>query len=777
MTHQVEPKGIGRLSRPGVRLWFGGLHQWVSVVLAFLVLAIAVWSIEQAEWITPQPSLTLILGIAVLSSLLLTKSRLPAIATHGLMLVLGAVITIWQLSVLLGSQSWWQAIAVRPSESTSYFAIFLIVVTWIIGHSSTWFILRRQNAWIAVFLGTITILVNLSNLTEEHYYLFPIYLIAALLLIGQMSLARQHDWIKKYGIKYPKRGLVYLAGLVIFLSTLTVSGVWFTPEIKVSQLWSTTSANTSQENSLEQHWLNFFAAVPSKWRTIRSGEQEILFFGETANDSSEILFVITSEQSHYWRNRRYDTYNSWGWTSITATDQMLSPETAVSEGEMPDYRRELTYTVENKLRTDVLLTAGEFVSSDIPVLLQTLEEKGLSASLTPSSSGQALSAEGRYLAVAMNPATILPVKQPALTEAALAQGETIDIIAVTTPELLKPYQRYTITASITTATPAELSQAGENYTQWVTDYYLQLPNTLPWRVRQFSQRLTEEAETAYDKAIAIKGFLVQFEYTLETKVPPQGVDGVDYFIFNQQEGDCTEFASAMVVMLRAAGVPARLSTGYLRGELDKESGNFLIRSRDAHAWAEVYFPGYGWVIFDATPSAEDEAEDEEDVLFAGDGISGIDEFLDVLLLEQLYGPFRDGSSSGMSSALSPEPNTIWAIIGVPSLVMLALALVVYRWLRRLTRAEQASDVYAKMCSLASWIKAGPNPQETPFEYGNRLALVLPVQAEAIGAITQVYAESQFSQRKEVGKLQKGRLGQSWHDVYRALLKRVLRLGR
>jgi hypothetical protein len=121
MTHQVETKGIRRLSQLSFGLWSGGLHEWVSVALVLLTLAIAVWSIERAEWITPQPSLTLVLGIAVLSSLLLTKSRLPGIAIHGLMLVLGAVITVWQLSSLLGSQSWWQAIAVKPSEGIAYF--------------------------------------------------------------------------------------------------------------------------------------------------------------------------------------------------------------------------------------------------------------------------------------------------------------------------------------------------------------------------------------------------------------------------------------------------------------------------------------------------------------------------------------------------------------------------------------------------------------------------------------------------------------------------------
>ena len=162
MPRQAETTRMRKLLPPGFSLWVSSRTEWASVVLVFLTLAVAVRSIEQARWITPQPSLTLVIGLAVLTSLLLIKSRLPDAAIHFLIIVFGAFATVWQSASLLplpettassnhllfALQSWWEAISFsKPSEGTIHFAVFLIFVTWIIGYISTWFILRRQNAW------------------------------------------------------------------------------------------------------------------------------------------------------------------------------------------------------------------------------------------------------------------------------------------------------------------------------------------------------------------------------------------------------------------------------------------------------------------------------------------------------------------------------------------------------------------------------------------------------------------------------------------------------
>jgi hypothetical protein len=81
-------------------------------------------------------------------------------------------------------------------------------------------------------------------------------------------------------------------------------------------------------------------------------------------------------------------------------------------------------------------------------------------------------------------------------------------------------------------------------------------------------------------------------------------DAVDQFLFVDRRGVCEQYASALVVMLRALGIPARLAAGYGSGDYNSITGYYEVRANDAHAWVEVYFPGYGWIPFDPTPGWE-----------------------------------------------------------------------------------------------------------------------------------------------------------------------------
>jgi hypothetical protein len=87
---------------------------------------------------------------------------------------------------------------------------------------------------------------------------------------------------------------------------------------------------------------------------------------------------------------------------------------------------------------------------------------------------------------------------------------------------------------------------------------------------------------------------------LDLPVPPPGRDVVDYFIFDLQRGYCDYYATAMVVLARAAGLPARLVMGYASGTYDVDTARYIITEADAHSWVEIYFPGYGWVEFEPT---------------------------------------------------------------------------------------------------------------------------------------------------------------------------------
>lgn len=131
--------------------------------------------------------------------------------------------------------------------------------------------------------------------------------------------------------------------------------------------------------------------------------------------------------------------------------------------------------------------------------------------------------------------------------------------------------------------------------------YLLLPESLPDRVGQLAVEITQGLTTNYDKMKAIERYLNSLTYTTKTIQPDKGRDFVDSFLFEQKEGYCTYFASAMAVMGRCLGIPTRYVEGFYVDFEDKEDSYYIVKNSDAHAWVEVYFDGIGWIPFEPTP--------------------------------------------------------------------------------------------------------------------------------------------------------------------------------
>ncbi|NBI28569.1 transglutaminase-like domain-containing protein [Chengkuizengella marina] len=140
--------------------------------------------------------------------------------------------------------------------------------------------------------------------------------------------------------------------------------------------------------------------------------------------------------------------------------------------------------------------------------------------------------------------------------------------------------------------------------------YLQLPKTLPSRVKNLTENITSEYADPYTKTIAIEKYLKEnYEYNLkDVAIPEENEDFVDHFLFEQKLGYCDHFSTSMVVMLRSIGVPARWVKGFAPGELQNANvqlngglKEYLVRNSDAHSWPEVFIEGIGWIPFEPTP--------------------------------------------------------------------------------------------------------------------------------------------------------------------------------
>ncbi|AJY76247.1 transglutaminase TgpA family protein [Paenibacillus beijingensis] len=176
-------------------------------------------------------------------------------------------------------------------------------------------------------------------------------------------------------------------------------------------------------------------------------------------------------------------------------------------------------------------------------------------------------------------------------------------------------ETYTIVSEVT-----ELDEGGlrSTHTGGVSAAYLQLPATVPQRVKDLADQITQDMSNDYDKAKAIEAYLrTNYSYTNTPDLKRKNSsDFVDSFLFEIKEGYCDYFSSAMAVLARAEGIPARWVKGYAPGvsglnpsdlsdtaPLRNEaavSTLYSVRNADAHSWVEIYFDGYGWIPFEAT---------------------------------------------------------------------------------------------------------------------------------------------------------------------------------
>ncbi|MDJ0322218.1 DUF3488 and transglutaminase-like domain-containing protein [Cryobacterium sp. PH31-AA6] len=170
-------------------------------------------------------------------------------------------------------------------------------------------------------------------------------------------------------------------------------------------------------------------------------------------------------------------------------------------------------------------------------------------------------------------------------------------------------QSYTVTALQLAPTAEQLRAAGSRYPASIRRS-LALPRNRPALIDETARRVTAGSISPYDSAVALQDYLRGNEFTYDTDAPVEkgydggGVDIVGKFL-EVKRGYCVHFASAMAVMARSIGIPARLAIGYLPGSRSTSyiegRDRFNVDAHDLHAWPELYFNGIGWVAFEPTP--------------------------------------------------------------------------------------------------------------------------------------------------------------------------------
>jgi len=167
-------------------------------------------------------------------------------------------------------------------------------------------------------------------------------------------------------------------------------------------------------------------------------------------------------------------------------------------------------------------------------------------------------------------------------------------------DIQHPISRYEADSDISTPAPDQLRKAVRTYPPQV-GAYLHLPALDP-RIPSLAAEITKSASNNYDRAAKMEAYLkTRYGYTLQLPRTPVR-DPLANFLFERKQGHCEYFASSMAVMLRTLGIPSRVVNGFRSDEFNDLTGNYVVRAKDAHAWVEAFFPGYGWQTFDPTPA-------------------------------------------------------------------------------------------------------------------------------------------------------------------------------
>lgn len=329
--------------------------------------------------------------------------------------------------------------------------------------------------------------------------------------------------------------------------------------------------------------------------------------GQPLTADERVLFIGYSPQPLYWRGEALDDYDGRGWS---LSQQHLVRQSLEPAAVRADRQDEPGIRQEQDMSGSVIIQRVELKqpASDWPLLHSGQEGTVLELEAAGSvQSDYAVDADVgtlRPIGAAIRSYTIqsvLPVVVPAASEQRQEAGRSAE--------------------SLGGLTDGEEQDEIQN-----TARYLQLPEGLPERVAQLASHIMEEKAGAYDQAKAVEQFLrSSYSYTLQqTSIPGQGQDFVDHFLFEQQQGYCVHFSTAMVIMLRTQGIPARWVKGFTPGERIEPPPTaggrerwdalqaagakstpslvaYTVRGSDAHAWVEAYIPGAGWVAFDPTP--------------------------------------------------------------------------------------------------------------------------------------------------------------------------------
>jgi len=304
----------------------------------------------------------------------------------------------------------------------------------------------------------------------------------------------------------------------------------------------------------------------------------------------------------------------------------------------------------------------------------------------------------------------------------------------------------------------------ERYSEEVHSLYTGIPEGIPERVVELAKKITASSNTTYAKVKSLESYLRQnYHYTLSPSYPPSDQDFVDYFLFDGKEGYCSYFASALCIMTRAVGIPARYVEGFLLPEKSDRDDSYLVTNQNAHAWVEAYLEGVGWVTFEPTPPMANAQNYYVSLRDMGTGDESLipDIFDEYVEEESPSNIFLPGYDENVPAAYTITDKTILLLIiaFVLAVIILNRLFILARWivLHIIPAKKSILILYRRAISYLSQAGCILKTGQTPKDYAEIVDERYQFKCMNMSEMVDLYYSVRFGS----------------HDVDKKTLKRVL----
>ncbi len=736
---------------------------WSTLFLVWALVMTAATAIVAAELMSGLEVLLVVGSVAVLAGLALAKSTFPSRTAHIFSLVYGFALIAFLIGGTLPADMSWRervldlifrqfqwlnkAIGGGTSRDGLIFILQTSGIFWLLGYTAAWYTFRKPRVW-AVVLPTGVVLLSVIYYyygTKPLAMYLVIYALLALLYITRTHLVAQEKEWRQASVRYERLEMqigFLRAGFLVAVIAVLIA--WTAPALGASATVGDALYGANQPwRRFQDTWTRLFASLRSYGSGANDPYQDTLVLGgprTVGNDPVMDIFVSEQLPYIYWHAVALDTYDGQGGWSVANQETALHvPDDGVLNTPFVSARRMVTQTVVTYMNnSSTVYGAPSLIGADQQIFVDfnrddqgAMEVQGLRA---------------RYV--------------------------------------LRAGDNYNVVSQVSTANAEDLRAASTAYPAWLSEVYLQMPDSITAETRQLAAELAAPYDNPYDKAWAIQSWLREnITYNDQIDAPPDDVEPVHYTLFENREAYCTYYASAMTMMLRSQGIPARIVNGYAQGEFRPDSNSYRVKASDAHTWVEVYFPEYGWIQFEPTASIPIVERPENAAAAAANPItaSTLPPDRDSLLPEDDLG-LTDPSAlpelpqdTQAGAGIFGAGTLAWVIRGTIGVVLLAVAGLVMLFANRYNQniERNVEKSYGRLESWAGWLGISFRPVHTPYERADMLAMAIPEGRSPIRNLTRQYVLRMFSPRRSGDEAFDPRM--EWRVLRPMLLRQSVRL--